>query len=123
MSHKHITLSQQNEIAVLLRINTKQKGIANILGFTPSAISQEIKTKIPSHIPLINASFAISNENKIFKGQKIRGPYTLVKVTNDDQNSDDFYTGEWLMMKGNLKNWKKKCKDLVEKLSIKLRKL
>ena len=34
-------------------------------------ISQEIKTKIPSHIPLIYASFAISNENKIFKGQKI----------------------------------------------------
>ena len=34
-------------------------------------VSQEIKTKIPSHIPLINASFAISNENKIFKGQKI----------------------------------------------------
>ena len=34
-------------------------------------ISQEIKTKIPSHIPVINASFAISNVNKIFKGQKI----------------------------------------------------
>jgi IS30 family transposase len=36
-------LFQQNEIAVLLRANTKQKDIANILGFTPSAISQEIK--------------------------------------------------------------------------------
>ena len=34
-------------------------------------ISKEIKTKIPIHIPVINASFAISDENKIFKGQKI----------------------------------------------------
>ena len=34
-------------------------------------ISQEIKTKIPSHIPVISASFTISNVNKIFKGQKI----------------------------------------------------
>ena len=34
-------------------------------------ISQEIKNKIPNQIPVINASFAISNENKIFKGQKI----------------------------------------------------
>jgi IS30 family transposase len=42
MSHKHITLFQQNEIAVLLRAKTKQKDIATILGFTPSAISQEI---------------------------------------------------------------------------------
>jgi predicted transcriptional regulator len=39
-------LSQQNEIAVLLRANTKQKDIANILGFTPSAISQEIKIQM-----------------------------------------------------------------------------
>ena len=30
MSHKHITLFQQNEIAVLLRAKTKQKDIANI---------------------------------------------------------------------------------------------
>ena len=34
-------------------------------------ISEELKSKIPSHIPLINASFVISNQNKIFKGQKI----------------------------------------------------
>ena len=34
-------------------------------------MSKEIKTKIPIHIPVINASFAISDENKIFKGQKI----------------------------------------------------
>ena len=34
-------------------------------------ISKEIKTKIPIHIPVINASFAISDENKIFKGLKI----------------------------------------------------
>ena len=34
-------------------------------------ISKEIKTKIPIHIPVINASFAISDDNKIFKGQKI----------------------------------------------------
>ena len=43
MSHKHITPSQQNEIAVLLRTNTKQKEIAKIIGVTPSAICQEIK--------------------------------------------------------------------------------
>jgi len=34
-------------------------------------ISEEIQTKIPSHIPIINSAFVISNENKIFKGQKI----------------------------------------------------
>ncbi len=34
-------------------------------------ISEELKTKIPSQIPIINASFAINNENKIFKAQKI----------------------------------------------------
>lgn len=42
MSHKHITLSQQNEIAVLLRTKTRQKEIAEIIEITPSAISQEI---------------------------------------------------------------------------------
>lgn len=42
MSHKHITLSQQNEIAVLLRVGTMQKDIAKVIGVTPSAISQEI---------------------------------------------------------------------------------
>lgn len=42
MSHKHITLSQQNELAVLLRTGTMQKDIAEIIGITPSAISQEI---------------------------------------------------------------------------------
>jgi len=34
-------------------------------------ISNEIKEKIPSHIPIIYSSFAINNENKTFKGQKI----------------------------------------------------
>ena len=34
-------------------------------------ISREIKEKIPSHIPIIYSSFAINNENKTFKGQKI----------------------------------------------------
>jgi IS30 family transposase len=42
MSYKHITLSQTNEIAVLLRTKTKQKEIAKIIGVVPSAISQEI---------------------------------------------------------------------------------
>ena len=34
-------------------------------------ISKELNDKIPSHIPVINASFKINNENKIFKNQKI----------------------------------------------------
>tara|TARA_B100001123_G_C15146565_1_gene961769 strand:+ start:13 stop:1005 length:993 start_codon:yes stop_codon:yes gene_type:complete len=34
-------------------------------------ISNEIKEKIPSHIPIIYSSFTINNENKTFKGQKI----------------------------------------------------
>ena len=34
-------------------------------------VSEELKSKIPNHIPLINASFVINNQNKIFKGQKI----------------------------------------------------
>jgi len=34
-------------------------------------ISKELKLKIPNHVPLINASFAINSENKIFKAQKI----------------------------------------------------
>jgi len=34
-------------------------------------ISEKLKNKIPSKIPLFKASFAINNENKIFKGQKI----------------------------------------------------
>ena len=34
-------------------------------------ISKELKIKIPNHIPIINSSFKISNENKIFKAQKI----------------------------------------------------
>lgn len=42
MSHKHITPSQTNEIAVLLRTKTKQKEIAKIIGVTSSALSQEI---------------------------------------------------------------------------------
>jgi IS30 family transposase len=42
MSHKHITLSQINEIAVLKRSGILQKDIANIMGVTPSAISQEL---------------------------------------------------------------------------------
>ena len=43
MSHKHITLSQINEIAVLKRSGILQKDIAKIIGVTPSAISQELK--------------------------------------------------------------------------------
>ena len=43
MSYKHITPSQQNEIAVLLRVGTAQKDIAKIIGVTPSAICQETK--------------------------------------------------------------------------------
>ena len=43
MSHKHITLSQINEIAVLKRSGVLQKDIADIIGVTPSAISQELK--------------------------------------------------------------------------------
>jgi IS30 family transposase len=42
MSHTHITPSQKNEIAVLLRAGVLQKKIAEIIGKTPSAISQEI---------------------------------------------------------------------------------
>ncbi|MFC1608692.1 transposase, partial [Patescibacteria group bacterium] len=42
MSHKHITPEQQNELSVLLRAGVLQKDIAEILGKTPSAISQEI---------------------------------------------------------------------------------
>jgi len=34
-------------------------------------ISNEIKTKIPNHIPVIYAAFVINNENMIFKGQQI----------------------------------------------------
>ena len=34
-------------------------------------ISNELNDKIPSHIPVINASFVINNENKIFRNQKI----------------------------------------------------
>ena len=34
-------------------------------------INDDIKNKIPNHIPIINASFIINNQNKIFKGQKI----------------------------------------------------
>ncbi len=34
-------------------------------------LSTELKSKIPSHIPVINASFEIYKENKIFKGKKI----------------------------------------------------
>ena len=43
MSYKHITPSQQNEIALLLRVGMAQKDIAKIIGVTPSAMSQEIK--------------------------------------------------------------------------------
>lgn len=43
MSYKHITPIQRNEIAVLKRSNILQKDIAEIIGVTPSAISQEIK--------------------------------------------------------------------------------
>jgi len=43
MSHTHITPEQVNEIAVLKRAGVLQKDIAKMLGFTPSAISQELK--------------------------------------------------------------------------------
>ena len=42
MSHKHITLSQINEIAILKRTDMLQKDIAQIVGVSPSATSQEI---------------------------------------------------------------------------------
>jgi len=43
MSHRHITPDQVSEIAVLKRMGMFQKDIAEIVGVTPSAISQEIK--------------------------------------------------------------------------------
>lgn len=43
MSNKHITSEQRNELSVLLRTEVKQKDIAEILGKTSSAISQEIQ--------------------------------------------------------------------------------
>ena len=49
-------------------------------------ISKEIKTKIPIHIPVINASFAISDENKIFvqvKYSTTLNPDTLESITVD----------------------------------------
>lgn len=49
MSHKHITPSQINEIAVLKRAGVLQKDIAQIIGVTPSAISQEITRNKDAH--------------------------------------------------------------------------
>jgi len=45
-SHKHITTDQINEIAVLKRAEMFQKDIAELIGVTSSAISQEIKKNI-----------------------------------------------------------------------------
>jgi IS30 family transposase len=42
MSYTHITSIQRNELSVLLRAKTKQNKIAELLGKTPSAISQEL---------------------------------------------------------------------------------
>lgn len=43
MSHSHFKSFQRNELSALLRAGLKQKDIAELLGKTPSAISQEIK--------------------------------------------------------------------------------
>ena len=43
MSYNHITSFQRNEISVLLRAGLKQNKIAELLGKTPSAISQELR--------------------------------------------------------------------------------
>ena len=43
MSYNHITSFQRNEISILLRAGLKQNKIAELLGKTPSAISQELK--------------------------------------------------------------------------------
>jgi len=42
MSYTHITSNQRNELSALLKAKLKQKDIANLLGKTPSAISQEL---------------------------------------------------------------------------------
>ena len=43
MSYKHISSSQRNELSALLRADLKQNKIAELLGKSPSAISQELK--------------------------------------------------------------------------------
>jgi len=42
MSYTHITSNQRNELSALLKAKLKQKDIAQLLGKTPSAISQEL---------------------------------------------------------------------------------
>lgn len=42
MSYTHITSNQRNELSALLKAKLKQKDIAELLGKTPSAISQEL---------------------------------------------------------------------------------
>ncbi len=79
MSHKHITLFQQNEIAVLLRAKTKQKDIANILGFTPGAISQEIKRNKDS-----DGVYRAGNAKKKRKQRRLKANQRFNKIKNNE---------------------------------------
>lgn len=77
MSHKHITLSQINEIAVLKRSSISQKDIAEIIGVTPSAISQELKRNRDG-----NGKYYAKNAKEKRRERRVKANQRFRKIEN-----------------------------------------
>lgn len=74
MSYKHISSSQRNELSALLRANLKQNKIAELLGKSPSAISQELKRNPAATKMGYDAGIAKANakQRRIAANQRFR---------------------------------------------------
>ncbi|MFC1644869.1 IS30 family transposase [Patescibacteria group bacterium] len=78
MSHKHITPEQQNELSVLIRAGVLQKDIAEILGKTPSAISQEISRNGE------NGKYHAGKAKEKTKERRIKANQRFRKIKNNE---------------------------------------
>lgn len=79
MSYLHFKPEQRNELAVLLRANTKQNKIAEILNKSPSAISQELKRNFTNN--KVGYDAGIAKENT--RNRRIEANKRFKKVENN----------------------------------------
>lgn len=78
MSQCHITPEQRNELSVLLRAGVLQKDIAEILGKTPSAISQEISRNSE------NGKYHAGKAKEKTKERRIKANQRFRKIENNE---------------------------------------
>jgi len=79
MPYTHITPIQRNELSALLRAGTKQNRIAELLGKTPSAISQELSRNFVDNKTGYDAGIAKTKT----KQRRIEANQRFRKIEND----------------------------------------